>query len=236
MKKKNSGFTLIELSIVIVIMGLILAGIFTGQDIIKQAKLRDIITDINKYSSALSAFNLEYNALPGDFNNATAFWTSCTDNGGKNSSCNGDGDRKIEWSESSTKEGFRAWQHLSLAELIEGSYAGYANAADSSQATIGVDVPASSYEDIGYSFDYLYEMNVMQIGSATPNAEDGTAWNTNKTGLYPLDVETIDRKIDDGNGDSGILISRGTNCDSSGVYAVTTESKVCAIDYKLQFK
>ncbi len=40
------GFTLIELSIVIVIIGLIVAGIIGGQSLVRQAKVRPIITNI----------------------------------------------------------------------------------------------------------------------------------------------------------------------------------------------
>ena len=78
LKKRNEnniihqeGFTLIELSIVIVIIGLIVAGVVGGQTLVLQAKIRSQISDFNKYKIAYNTFQLEYNAIPGDFNQAS---------------------------------------------------------------------------------------------------------------------------------------------------------------------
>ena len=56
--KASSGFTLIELSIVIVIIGLIVAGVVGGQVLVKQAKLKGVVSDVEKYRTALNAFKL----------------------------------------------------------------------------------------------------------------------------------------------------------------------------------
>jgi prepilin-type N-terminal cleavage/methylation domain-containing protein len=69
------GFTLIELSIVIVIIGLIVAGVVSGQSLITQAKLRSVASEYNKYDSATNTFYLEYNALQGDMSNAWEFFS-----------------------------------------------------------------------------------------------------------------------------------------------------------------
>jgi prepilin-type N-terminal cleavage/methylation domain-containing protein len=62
----EKGFTLIKLSIVIVIIGLIVAGVVGGQAWVQQANIRGLISDINKYTIALYTFKLEYNAISGD--------------------------------------------------------------------------------------------------------------------------------------------------------------------------
>ena len=70
----KNGFTLLELSIVMVIIGLIIGGITVGQDLIRSAELNSVVTDINKYKTAINTFNLKYNAMPGDMSNATSYW------------------------------------------------------------------------------------------------------------------------------------------------------------------
>src|SRR5271155_2823005 len=66
------GFTLIELSIVLVIIGLIVGGVLVGQDLIRAAEVRATIAQIEKYNTAVNTFRGKYNALPGDMNAATA--------------------------------------------------------------------------------------------------------------------------------------------------------------------
>jgi prepilin-type N-terminal cleavage/methylation domain-containing protein len=69
-RQRAAGFTLIELSIVLVIIGLIVGGVLVGQDLIKYAQIRATITQIEKLNTAVNTFQLKYNALPGDIPNA----------------------------------------------------------------------------------------------------------------------------------------------------------------------
>jgi len=62
----EGGFTLIELSIVLVIIGLIVGGVLVGQDLIRAAEVRATITQIEKYNSAVNTFRGKFNATPGD--------------------------------------------------------------------------------------------------------------------------------------------------------------------------
>ena len=69
------GFTLIEVSIVLVIIGLLAGGVLVGRDLIEAAKIRQQITQIEQFKAAVNTFRAKYNALPGDllFTQATAF-------------------------------------------------------------------------------------------------------------------------------------------------------------------
>jgi prepilin-type N-terminal cleavage/methylation domain-containing protein len=67
-----AGFTLIELSIVLVIIGLIVGGVLVGQDLIRAAEVRAQITQIEKFNTAVNTFRGKFGALPGDLNNTVA--------------------------------------------------------------------------------------------------------------------------------------------------------------------
>lgn len=70
MKTKQSGFTLVEIAIVLVIIGLLLGGILKGQEMITQAKIKNIVNDFNGITAAMNSYQDRYRALPGDENNA----------------------------------------------------------------------------------------------------------------------------------------------------------------------
>lgn len=69
---RKYGFTLIELSIVLVIIGLVVGGVLVGRDLIEAAKIRAQIKQVNDYSTNTGIFKNKYNALPGDITQANA--------------------------------------------------------------------------------------------------------------------------------------------------------------------
>ena len=70
----KNGFTLIELSIVLVIIGLVVGGVLVGADLIKAAKIRSAVSDLDKITAAVNTFKLKYNCIPGDCASATGFF------------------------------------------------------------------------------------------------------------------------------------------------------------------
>jgi prepilin-type N-terminal cleavage/methylation domain-containing protein len=98
------GFTLIELAIVLVIIGLIVGGILVGQNLIQTSEARATISQIEKYNTATNTFRVKYSALPGDMNGATAvnfgFSTRGTSPG------QGDGNGVVEGSAGGLANGF----------------------------------------------------------------------------------------------------------------------------------
>jgi prepilin-type N-terminal cleavage/methylation domain-containing protein len=116
---RRSGFTLIELSIVLVIIGLLVGGVLVGRDLIRAAQMRSFVGDMEELVSAINAFRTKYNCLPGDCANATQFFgkntTLCnahSGSAGTPGTCNGSGDKHIY------SEDAYLWQHLSLAQLV----------------------------------------------------------------------------------------------------------------------
>jgi prepilin-type N-terminal cleavage/methylation domain-containing protein len=232
---KQAGFTLIELSIVIVIIGLIVGGVVGGSTMMRQAKLKSVITDISKIQTALNMFQDKYDALPGDMKTATSYWPSCTDSG--SNTCNGNGDGQIIMGSdpAGALENLRAWQHLALAGVIEGSYNGVpiSSAVKPKQNILGGKI-----SDSGYNFRYfgspisygIESKNVIQFGtsiylSGTSNHEmylDGAV-------LTGAEAYSIDSKIDDGQPQNGKVAGTsgwGPSGNTGGCSLSTTAYKL----------
>src|SRR2546427_7806961 len=71
----EAGFTLVEIAIVLVIIGLLLGGILKGQEMITQAKIKNAINDFNGVTVAVTSYQDRYRFLPGDDPNADTRWT-----------------------------------------------------------------------------------------------------------------------------------------------------------------
>jgi len=76
MRSRQSGFTLVEIAIVLVIIGLLLGGVLKGQELINSAKIKNLINDMNGLSTAVYAYQDRYRALPGDDAGAVGRWTA----------------------------------------------------------------------------------------------------------------------------------------------------------------
>ncbi|MFM9890490.1 MAG: type II secretion system protein, partial [Rickettsiales bacterium] len=91
MNSLRYGFSLVELSIVLVILGLLTGGILSGQSLIRAAELRSVSTEYNRYVTAVQTFRDKYFALPGDMTNAQSFWGSSANCPGTSAQGNTDG-------------------------------------------------------------------------------------------------------------------------------------------------
>src|SRR2546421_5148114 len=78
MTKRQQGFTLVEIAIVLVIIGLLLGGILKGQEMITQAKIKNVIADFSGVSAAYHGYQDRYRAIPGDDPNAATRWAAMT--------------------------------------------------------------------------------------------------------------------------------------------------------------
>jgi prepilin-type N-terminal cleavage/methylation domain-containing protein len=217
MKKKERGFTLIEIAIVLVIIGLLLGGVLKGQELITGARVRNFIQQQDGVKAAYFGFLDRFRALPGDYANATTNITGVAATAACNNG-NGDGDGTIE---TTGNENILVWEHLSKAGFINGSYT--CAAAPQTQASS----PTNPY---GQYLNLVYDAN---YGGTTPP----TRHNLKTGAQVPSDIlGEIDRKVDDGNAIQGSFraqIGGGvdtttTNCyDATGVWKSTSPGTNC---------
>lgn len=229
---KNSGFSLVELSIVLVILGLLVGGILGGQALIRAAELRSIPTQLNQFQTAVNTFKDKYFALPGDIKNATSFWgnTSTGSTGGECTSqdtalgsgtqtCNGDGSGLLEQNDN---EILRFWQHLANAGLIDGNYTGTKSSTNSYSSTPGVNCPKGKMGNSGWAAraytisapfsgdTHHYDGNALagnmyRFASHSPNE------TPNSPILTPAEAWNVDTKMDDGIPGTGKVMAFGSD-------------------------
>ncbi len=125
---KNLGFTLVELSIVLVIIGLIIGGVLTGQQVIQNARISNTINGIQAYQAQLQTYSQNYGTLPGDDPSAATRFTGTAQCSGA-----GCGDGKIGTNTSfdaasdatgDAAESRLVWAHLRAANLVKNQVSG----------------------------------------------------------------------------------------------------------------
>jgi prepilin-type N-terminal cleavage/methylation domain-containing protein len=134
MKTKQAGFTLVEIAIVLVIIGLLLGGILKGQEMIIQAKVKNSITDFSGVSAAYYGYQDRYRATPGDDPGATR-WTTPT------AAVAGNGDRILTGvynaPVATPTESLQWWDHLRRSGFVTGG-TGVTNPNNSFNGILGV--------------------------------------------------------------------------------------------------
>ena len=232
------GFSLVELSIVLVILGLLTGGILAGQSLIAAAEMRKVTQQASKLHTAIYSFRDKYFALPGDMTNAFAFWgtaTGCTNAAAYTvaAGCNGNGDGFIR-DGILLGEDLRAFQFMALAGLIEGSYTGLA-AVSGSTRQFGVNMPAAQMDNAGW---WVNDLSTAQFGKNGNNltfGREGTNFPT-AAALSPEQLWNIDSKLDDGKPSSGRVGTMEVlpTCHNGTDYILTTTSIECIAIYWLQ--
>lgn len=236
----KNGFTLLELSIVLVIIGLIIGGITAGADLIRSAELNTVISDVNKYKVALNTFKLKYNQLPGDMDNASSYWpTECAAVHSTVSFCDGSGNGIIHGVSGGVeaRESHNIWLHLVLSGIISGSYTGFENADGGT--TAGENIPESKISGAGFNIheEVFYGKTAMGIGFGVPAADE---YKEYLPVLIAAEAQAIDSKADDGVASSGAVIAtddsyNGTaNCISGSDYDLSQSVIGCDMFFWLK--
>lgn len=210
-RKNIRAFTLIELSIVLVILAVIVGGILTGQSLIKTAELNGFVSELEATRTSFQRFQAKYAQLPGDMDNAYDIWGS--DCSATQAFCDGDGDAIAD--AQMDLEGVGFWRHLVLSEMVD-YYVAVAEDPEE-DCILGANLPHLSMDGVGmmpYDPRHVIDSRTATVSSyqqaliyGVPNgdpevcASDGSGYFTAEQ-LY-----TIDKKMDDGFAYSGKILN-----------------------------
>lgn len=197
--KNITGFSLVEIAIVLIIMSALITVTLVASDLKKSSDIRALINEIEEIHIALNNFYDLYNTVPGDTDVIYKYWASkCS----SSSFCNGDGDNIIE----AYKESHLVWVHLLYANLFKGNFTGLGD-GDSQTQTAGINVPESALKDGQYSILHYHwpefpDEHIILLGAKTPgNIGHSSVIDANSA----FDIDT---KLDDGKPSTGVVYGR----------------------------
>lgn len=218
----QEGFSLVELAVVLVVIGLVIAAILKGQDMIENARLKKVMSQVNEYRVATSAFLDRYDAYPGDFNKASTQISTDAPDGNGNGVVEGTG---------LSGEALHFWSHLAHAKLISPP----GRMEDLGTAEFGKGAPSTAIGG-GFTVESTPEAGMtglwLILGNVNGNGGKGAL-------LTPQQALSIDMKFDNGEPTSGNVQSRdGSNvaagsCIASGAYNTQNEKPACVVYFKL---
>jgi len=237
-RERQKGFTLIEMSIVLVIIGLIIGGILKGQEIIESSRQKNLIAQIDATRAAVNTFADRYASLPGDYLLATTRVSAGT----AGSIANGDGNGVVgaavataaligSTNLGAAAENIMFFNHLAAAKLLEGTTLIAAPAT----ATFGEGSPFPAVSIPGAGTDVIYGnfaasneprtshwLRIHKTANAAPTAA-----------LSPRQMSELDRKVDDGRPNEGVWRSgqEAANCGNAAnsAYAFLVEDITCTM-------
>jgi prepilin-type N-terminal cleavage/methylation domain-containing protein len=195
-RSPQSGFTLVEIAIVLVIIGLLLGGILKGQEMITQARIKNIINDFNGITAAVNSYQDRYRALPGDDLQAAGRWSLAANQAGTGDgqwTCSGGATAGYKTvlgaAPTNADECNLFWWHLRLAGFVPGPTA--AGAAAGAQPNNAVN-------------------GIMGVQTGTGAATLGFASNIICTTNLPDKIAiAVDTQMDDGTAGTGQVRSMG---------------------------
>lgn len=230
----EKGFTLVELAVVMIIIGLLIGGILKGQEMISNAQITATVAQMKGIEAAASTFRDQYDAFPGDMANASTRLVNCL----ANPCNNGDGDARIDLAVGAqvtvAGEGAFFFNHMRVTDLITG-------------------FDGAALEQFGAAYPVAEIGGGYMVGHTSAGAPTGfnaaelrpghylvltgqRAAVANGTGiLTPSQAARIDRKMDDGRSNSGAVVVETTaTCRDGNNYNEDLQNQLCNLAIRIQ--
>jgi len=123
LRQGQGGFTLVEIAIVLIIIGLLLGAVLKGQELIDQTKIKRVVNDFNAITAAIYSYKDRYGFYPGDDPNAGTRWQAATGRAAAGAPTPPNGGNGVidglNIAGGANESGY-AWQHLRLAGFVGG--------------------------------------------------------------------------------------------------------------------
>jgi prepilin-type N-terminal cleavage/methylation domain-containing protein len=245
----QAGFTLVELAIVMIIIGLLIGGVLKGQQLITNAQVTAQVAQIKGIDAAVTSFQDMYNALPGDMLNPAGRLPNCNA-----APCNqpGDGNGSLTNTPSvlplATNEGGVFFIHMAAADLLTGVN------VTAAFSTLGWDIslPASKISGGGLFAGSSTGAGTDFAGAISAVGAAGGLWLTLEGPtpvvpaagagqfLTPNLAQRLDTKIDDGAPGVGSVRAFGSvgvgagNCGTAAAYTEVNQTKACGLFIRIQ--
>jgi prepilin-type N-terminal cleavage/methylation domain-containing protein len=222
----KKGFTLIELSIVLVVISIVIAGVVAGQSLIQSSKRQKQIKMFQDVNLGAQAFKLEFGSVPGDFDEAYDYWGDDCDS--YEVRCNGNGDKVISkanlhfYSQVSQKEKCMFFKHMGLAGIWKDTYTCNAaqrpydqnnsmkNVFNSDNYFAVTSLCKEGIEIIDCNSPNDYMINRYFMISAAPGFGGAKSQYLNcefTPGLKSINMKYYDEKLDDGKPKTGKMVA-----------------------------
>lgn len=227
-RASEAGFTLIELSIVLVLIGLIIGGVLKGQELIASTRLKMTVSQWDAVKAAVNTFQDKYVAIPGDYDSAATYIEAGI--------ANGDGDGQIVPSAGTitafddalgnngdgVNEHKAAWLHLSASELL--------GSVDLTAAAENLPGKIS-----GSSFHVYYGTHGGRTGHwMRLQSQSNAATAPTSDVISPREAAELDRKFDDNDfGDGAIQAAKIGSGTATCAVDTLSDEDVCTVVFEL---
>lgn len=235
----EQGFTLVELAVVMIIIGLLIGGILKGQELITNARVTTTSSQMEGIGAAVDGFTEAYNAYPGDMRTASTKLRGCTTTACNNGTGDGQLANNVGAAPTLNTESVFFFGHLLAADFITGmdgtANLAFGNALPTAPVGGGFLVGDTRAGVTGFTLGEMRPGVYVVINSTTGAAGAGTGV------LTATQAANVDRRLDDGVPNSGSVVGDASvgaittpNCRSAvATYNEGSQQAVCAIAFRM---